>query len=65
MKRILALALVGSFAFVAFGDDPKPAPKETKSCGMACCKKNNTTCKDCPDCKKAREAAAAKDATKK
>ena len=51
MKKLLALALVSTFAFVAFAtEDKKPEPKKA-SCGMACCEKNKAaSCKDCPDC---------------
>lgn len=53
---MLALALVSSFALVAFAaEEKKPEPK--KGCGMACCEKNKAaSCKDCPDCGKKKEA---------
>jgi hypothetical protein len=51
MKKLLALALVGAFACVAYaGDDKKPAEK---SCKMECCKKDKKACADCADCKAA------------
>ena len=56
MKKFLALALVSSFAFVAFAEDKKPAeaPKKCEPCKMECCKKAKAaSCKECPDCKKA------------
>ncbi|MBI4912127.1 MAG: hypothetical protein HY823_05275 [Acidobacteria bacterium] len=63
MKKFLALALVSSFAFVAFAEDKKAeAPKKPEACKMECCKKNKADCKTCPDCKKA--AAAKADAKK-
>ena len=57
MKKFLALALVSSFALVAFAaDEKKPEPKKS-SCGMACCEKNKVaSCKECPDCGKKKEA---------
>ena len=49
MKKLIALALVGAFACVAYaGDEKKPAEK---SCKMECCKKSGKTCADCADCK--------------
>jgi len=65
MKKILVLALVSSFALVAFAaDEKKPEPKKS-SCGMACCEKNKAaSCKDCPDCG-GKKAPAKKDAPKK
>ena len=52
MKKFLALALVSSFAFVAFSaEEKKPEAKKKPACGMACCEKNKAaSCKDCPDC---------------
>jgi hypothetical protein len=57
MKKFLALALVSSFALVAFAaEEKKPEPKKS-DCGMACCEKNKAaSCKECPDCKKKKEA---------
>ena len=52
MKKILALALVSSFAFVAFAEEKKPEAPKKESCKMECCKKNKADCKTCPDCKK-------------
>ena len=53
MKKFLVLALVSSFALVAFAaDEKKPEPKKA-SCGMACCEKNKAaSCKECPECSK-------------
>jgi hypothetical protein len=58
MKKFLALALVSSFAFVAFAaEEKKPEAKKKSACGMACCEKNKVaSCKDCPDCGKKKEA---------
>ena len=53
MKKFLALALVSSFAFVAFAEEKAPAAPKKESCKMECCKKNKADCKTCPDCKKA------------
>lgn len=58
MRKLLAVALVSTFAFVAFAEDKKPEPKKEKGCAMACCQKNKAaSCKDCADCgkKKAEE----------
>ena len=57
MKKFLALALVSSFALVAFAaDEKKPEPKKS-ACGMACCEKNKAaSCKECPDCGKKKDA---------
>lgn len=56
MKKILALALVSSFALVSFAsEEKKPEPKKP-ACGMACCEKNKAaSCKECPDCGKKME----------
>lgn len=58
MKKFLVLALVSSFAFVAFAsEEKKPEAKKKSPCGMACCEKNKAaSCKDCPDCGKKKEA---------
>ncbi len=58
MKKFLALALVSSFALVAFAAEEKKAEPK-KSCGMACCEKNKKSCKDCPDCSKKKDAKEA------
>ncbi len=65
MKKLIALALVSSFALVAFAaDEKKPEPKKS-SCGMACCEKNKAaSCKDCPDCGK-KKGGPSKDSPKK
>ena len=57
MKKFLALALVSSFALVAFAaDEKKPEPKKS-ACGMACCEKSKAaSCKECPECSKKKEA---------
>lgn len=57
MKKILALALVSSFALVSFAsEEKKPEPKKS-ACGMACCEKSKAaSCKECPDCGKKKEA---------
>jgi len=53
MKKFLVIALMSSFAFVAFAEDKKPEPRKAPECGMACCAKNKVaSCKDCPDCGK-------------
>jgi hypothetical protein len=53
MKKLFALALVSSFAFVAFAADGKKAEPKKSTCGMACCEKNKTaSCKECPECSK-------------
>ena len=64
MKKFLALALVSSFALVAFAaEEKKPEPKK-ESCGMACCAKSKAaSCKDCPECGKKKETP--KEAPKK
>ncbi len=60
MKKFLALALVSSFAFVAFAEEKQPAPaKKAETCKMECCTKNKADCKGCPDCKKAAGVKAA------
>jgi len=58
MKKFLALALVSSFAFVAFASgEKKPEARRRPACGMAGCEKNKVaSCKDCPDCGKKKEA---------
>jgi hypothetical protein len=60
MKKLFALALVSSFALVAFAaEEKKPEPK--KPCGMACCEKNKAaSCKECPDCSKKHAEAPKK-----
>ena len=58
MKKFLALALVGSFAFVAFAEDKAPAPKKGEACKAECCKKSKVDCKGCPECKKAASTKA-------
>jgi hypothetical protein len=62
MKKFIALALVSSFALVAFAaEDKKPEPKKEKACSMACCQKNKAaSCKDCPDCSKKKADAPKK-----
>ncbi len=57
MKKFLALALVSSFALVAFAAEEKKAETTKKpACGMACCEKNKVaSCKECPDCGKKKE----------
>jgi hypothetical protein len=64
MKKFLALALVSSFALVAFAaEEKKPEPKKA-GCGMACCEKSKAaSCKECPDCGKKKDAP--KEAPKK
>lgn len=47
MKKLMALALVGAFACVAYAGDEK---KPSEPCKMECCKKSGKTCKDCKDC---------------
>jgi hypothetical protein len=59
MKKFLALALVSSFAFVAFAEEKKADAPKAEACKMECCKKNKADCKGCPDCKKAATAKAA------
>jgi hypothetical protein len=57
MKKFLALALVSSFALVAFAADEKKPEPEKVACGMACCAKNKAeSCKGCPDCCKKKAA---------
>lgn len=64
MRKFLAVALVSTFAFVAFAEDKKPEPKKSPACGMECCKKNKVdSCKDCPDCGK--KGSEKKEAPKK
>ena len=47
MKKMLALALVSSFALAGFAAEEKKAEPK-KGCGMACCEKNKAaSCKDC------------------
>ncbi len=49
MKKLIALALAGAFACVAYaGEDKKPSEP---TCKMECCKKSGKSCKDCSDCK--------------
>lgn len=69
MKKIIALALMASFALVATAADEKKSDAKKPACGMACCEKAKAdSCKDCPDCggkKKApKKAAPKKDAPK-
>jgi hypothetical protein len=65
MKKVLVLALVSSFALMAFAADGKKAETKKSSCGMACCEKNKVaSCKECPDCGKKKEAPK-KEAPKK
>ena len=58
MKKFLALALVSSFALVAFAtEEKKPETTKKPACGMACCEKNKVaSCKECPDCGKKKDA---------
>ena len=58
MKKLLALALISSFALAAHAAEEKKADTKKKpACGMACCEKNKAaSCKDCPDCGKKKEA---------
>jgi hypothetical protein len=64
MKKFLALALVSSFALVAFAAEEKKAETKKPACGMACCEKNKAaSCKECPDCGKKKDAK--KEAPKK
>lgn len=61
MKKFLALALVSSFALVAFAAEEKKAEPKKSSCGMACCEKNKAaSCKECPDCGKKKDTAPKK-----
>ncbi|GLH72554.1 hypothetical protein GETHLI_10560 [Geothrix limicola] len=55
MKKFLALALVSSFALVAFAAEEKKAEPKKAACGMACCEKNKKSCKECPDCCKKKD----------
>ena len=56
MKKILALALVSSFALMAFAAEEKKAEAKKPVCGMACCEKNKVAlCKECPDCGKKKD----------
>ncbi|WP_026853938.1 hypothetical protein [Geothrix fermentans] len=56
MKKMLALALVSSFALAGYAAEEKKAEPK-KCCGMACCEKNKAaSCKDCPDCAKKKDA---------
>lgn len=64
MKKFLALALVSSFALVAFAAEEKKTETKKPACGMACCEKNKAaSCKECPDCGKKKDAK--KEAPKK
>ncbi len=58
MKKLLVLALIGSFGVVGFAaNEKKVDAKKKPACGMACCEKNKAaSCKDCPDCGKKKEA---------
>ena len=40
MRKMLAIALVSTFAFVAFAADKKPETKKASDCGQECCKKS-------------------------
>ena len=51
MKKLIALALVGAFACVAYAGDEKKAADKT--CKMECCTKGKKACADCADCKAA------------
>ena len=65
MKKLLALALVSSFALTAFAFEDKPSEPKKQGCGMACCEKSKAaSCKDCPDCGKKKETPQ-KEAPKK
>ena len=60
MKKMLALALVSSFAFAGYAAEEKKAEPK-KGCGMACCEKSKAaSCKDCSDCSKKKDAAPKK-----
>ena len=64
MRKMLAIALVSTFAFVAFAEDKKPEPKKASACEKECCKKSQAdACKDGSDCHK--QAGAKKEAPKK
>lgn len=64
MKKILALALVSSFALMGYAAEDKKAEPKKSACGMACCEKNKAaSCKECPDCGKKKDAP--KEAPKK
>ena len=64
MRKILAMALVSTVAFVAFAADKKPESKKASDCGQECCKKSQADpCKDSSDCGK--KAGTKKKAPKK
>jgi len=64
MRKILAMALVSTVAFVAFAADKKPESKKASDCGQECCKKSQADpCKDSSDCGK--KAGTKKEAPKK
>ena len=64
MRKMLAIALVSTFAFVAFSADKKPETKKASDCGQECCKKSQAdSCKDSSDCGK--KAGTKKEAPKK
>ncbi len=64
MRKMLAIALVSTFAFVAFAADKKPETKKASDCGQECCKKSQAdSCKDSSDCGK--KAGTKKEAPKK
>ncbi|NTW87006.1 MAG: hypothetical protein HGB30_12680 [Holophagaceae bacterium] len=64
MRKMLAIALVSTFAFVAFAEDKKPEPKKATACEKECCKKSQADCcKDSSDCGK--KAGTKKEAPKK
>ena len=61
MRKMLAIALVSTFAFAA---DKKPETKKASDCGQECCKKSQAdSCKDSSDCGK--KAGTKKEAPKK
>ena len=55
MKKLMVLALMGSFALVGYAaEETKPEPK--KACKMACCEKSKAaSCKDCQECGKKQD----------